>query len=349
MRNIKQLEAVFFLGSILTFFQMAGLGLVYSGIPSNSSEKEDGFNDIFNPNSSSEKILIDKVYLFTPPQTIHNFSFNFEDEIHYYLFFKVYTPNTEILLTCTLIGPDGDCNDLDDKFIIGNGILLENSSTEAESWFGCALTGLYNLTIEGNCSENVNLHIFIESRGRLEDDQGTIEYHVDGFNGEYIKQRHYTPTLEDDKEYRVKIARVNSIAGSGSFLRITVDIFDNISSNEHIFHIIRSVSLIQVNTFITESFGSSYSGNYRMEVEIETNIPTVNLLIILSEIDNIGNGSESIDPTQTNFTNNNNFTSNFQINVPEWLFPVLLTGGIGMVITVLFLNGGKKIKKPNER
>ena len=285
--------------------------------------------------SSSDGQFVDHVLLFEPIDDSHSFNLLLEKNQKYEFKMELFSPDVELELIIDLYGPDGDGDGFDDLFTLGAG-LLDNNEPQVSSVFGCALSGNYKVVLTGRVIENVNLHFAIYDRGECYD-KDSLLYDVSGYY--HTKSRQYSMDLMDDTEYTVILSRVNSSPNNGSWIDrpflilhafVTVQLYDE---ENRVFNLIRGIHLENVfgTDATTASFGLSFEGEYRLVVEIEGDYDTVNVMCVLKEGGDIGDGPEN-NPSEPE-VNTTLPHQQLTISVPKWTFGVVF--GVGMIFVLI--------------
>ncbi|MBD3350623.1 MAG: hypothetical protein GF364_03960 [Candidatus Lokiarchaeota archaeon] len=272
--------------------------------------------------NSSAGQFIDHVFFFNPSHQEYQFNLSLIKNERYGVKLAIKTPNVLIDIQTKLIGPDVDEDGQNDVFILAEGTLGSIEEGEdpisCSSSFGCALSSdEYKLIISGNTAQNVNLHIKITDDG-ISYSNDFLLRDVNAYD--LSKSREYYHDLEDDKNYEIYIARTNSIVIE-NYAYVDVSVFDK---DNHEFPILQHEPLFVVYGEKTEIFGTSLKGQYRIEINVDTNIDTVNLLFVLIKKDNIGDGPEENPQQESNPTETEN---EITFNVPYALYL-----GVGAII-----------------
>jgi hypothetical protein len=162
----------------------------------------------------------------------------------------------------------------------------------------------------------------------------------DGFNFTFNRN------LEEGYSYRVAFERVNAISVNlNNDVRINCKILDAESIPYVIY---KNTTLAEIGSLSYSQFGTSLSGSYTFNIEINTNdggVPYVNLalaVILEGKISDLINSTDS-DPIDTNSTipnnstipDNNQTTHNVIFSIPPeglLVIGVICVAGIGLVI-----------------
>jgi hypothetical protein len=306
-----------------------------------------------NPVDASDGQYIDQILLFEPPTTTHSFNLTLEKNQKYEFACQVYTPGVEVDIALRLIGPDGDGDGFEDEFYVGSD-RIGPSDGMVSALFGCAISGDYLFSIIGlggyklsagfnpDPTENVNVHLAMYERGSSYSGNSILMDTSGYYN---TKTRTYYADLQDDTEYTIIASRVNSIPGNqtvfnrifpghiGEYLEafISITMYDE---ENHDFELIENVKLENVYGLdqATASFGVSLKGEYRFEIDISSTIDTINIMFIIKEGSNIGDGPED-NPTDPDDNSTSISDYRLTITVPKWTFGVVF--GVGMIFVLI--------------
>ncbi|MHA1820181.1 MAG: hypothetical protein ACTSU2_03155 [Promethearchaeota archaeon] len=292
------------------------------------------------PQASSDGQFIDHIFKFKPPYTNYIFDFNLTKNHLYKFTFVVYTANISIKLFAFMTGPDANEDNNIDNFTLANGKLFDLRSVGTFE-FTAAETGNYTLNLTGFVSMNVNLYFKVtdESLVYLKD---AILLDTAGFkNG---KLRQYFFDLDDDKVYEFMVCRGNSFAISGSFASVTYNLYD---PEQDIYPLVYESNLSIPLKYTSQSLGTALKGTYRLDIYIETNVPDVNIVILVREEEIVGDGPEDnpVEIPQNNDTTNSSIIYHFSI--PAYVIPVGIAIGVSIILASIYINKSnfKKIKR----
>lgn len=278
----------------------------------------------------------DRVYLFSAPSEQYTFSLYLEKNHKYRFYLTLYTPDSEVILQCYMNGPDSDGDGDDDFYHLAGGELDTDVEVEVNFLFGPAETAVYNYTVTGTSTENVNVHIKVEEKGVCFTSDSAVQRSVDGYYNQK-KRTKYFP-LESDNEYRLNVMRTNTITDKNLYLRVTVCLFDDLNNQ---FFLIDDVIIHQgFNTF-QANFGTARAGQYRMEVVISTDIPTVNMMTEILHVDEIGDGQDDDGADDEDELNDHEKNSQpIQVDVPVHIFLTIGVIAISVFLIAYTLSGG---------
>ena len=296
-----------------------------------------------NPNAATDGQFIDRLLTFSPGITLYTYNFTFEKKHRYNFGLKIYMPNTKLTVECVLTGPDGDGDTYDDVFNLAQGLLTENSTPSGSFSFGASMSGQYVLTITGNTTKNLNVHFSVKDGGKI-NSGAAIVYDVAGYYDN--KVREYIFDLDDDKQYTIRFARVNSLDTTGTYAYADINLIctgPGILLN-NTFNLVEYIPLTKVFIENSETFGTASKDTYKLEVTIYTSADTVNFLVILEENGAIGDGPENNPFIQDeNFTESEtNFTSNLVVRIPEWAIPIMFGSLLILVLGISYHTFRKK-------
>jgi len=292
-------------------------------------------------------ILYDHIVTFLAPIDNYSITLDLIKNHRYYFWLEVYMPDVEFEVQAELFGPDGNEDGYDDYFLLANGPLIENE-TEYKGGsfdFGAAINGTYSLILTSMCNENVNLYIFIEDKGDQEsigneENEETNGYEVSDISGySNDKSRNFYFDLVEDKNYAIEAQRCNSLPyNTSNFVFINATLYD---PNDVKFLLLKNIEILGVfmSTESKEFFGISIPGQYRLYIELYSDVPVINLLVDVHEVNDVGNGS--IDPIEdfnsTELDNNTIFAY-----IPEWMTPSIILGSFLFISFSIYYSKNKK-------
>ena len=237
--------------------------------------------------SSSENILIDKVYTFTVSNPILTLDSNIylEKGYYYYITVRVVTPH-ECDLKILIFDPEGD------RYDITHELNMEQDDYR-EIPFGAALSGNYSFVFEAILLRKLNVHIKIEKgdevlKDRILPDKPVIYNNITKFKtGNVFEFRLY---LKSNWYYNILIERVSTISRS------------LVSSRVSMKHLLWDPSQIQFNIFenltlsyVEYHFGTAIEGIYTIEIIIQIEVDVLCTNIAFAVIEK-GKISDIIDP-----------------------------------------------------
>ncbi len=269
--------------------------------------------------SSTDNIIIDKVFNFTigdPKHTFHNNIF-FEKPYYYEFIMAVVTPH-RCDMNITLLDPEIGLYE----------ITYETNMTQDDYRtipFGTALTGNYTVIFTANLTRNLNVHIILKQGFKCLYDiippaeQQKIDfYDVQKFKkgGETL---FFNTTFKSDWYYKFYFQRVSPISKMrSSFVVMDHDI---LSSNSIPYIIFRDESL----GIAIYRFGTAVEGLYTMNITIQCVVPCVNIAFAVVEryriADEINPNNPELPPVEP--TNSNQ--SGIVVSIP----PEFMVGTIG--------------------
>ena len=278
---------------LLVFSLMILVGLLGSITPNINSSRQYEENDGQLHSSSSENILIDKVYTFTVSNPILTFDSNIYLEMgyYYYITVRVVTPH-ECDLKILIFDPEGDRYDITHE-------LNMDQDGYREIPYGAALSGNHSFVFEAILLRNLNLHVKIEKGDKvLEDrilpDETVIYNNITKFKtGNVFEFRLF---LKSDWYYNILIERVSTISRSLVNSRVSMK------------HLLWDPSQIEFNIFenltlsyVEYYFGTAIEGIYTIDIiiQIEADVLCTNIAFAVVEKGKI---SEIIDPNDPNPT-----------------------------------------------
>ncbi len=296
------------------------------------------------PVNATEGQIVDHIFLFEPPQTVHSYNISLLKNQEYELTCTLYSPGVSVKLILELIGPDGDGDGTADQFLLGMEN-LDDTMSSARFMFGCAIAGDYVLNIKGFVTEYTNIHLAIYDRRISHEKSSSVLYDIAGYYNTKIRQ--YWFELEEDIKYTMSISSTNTFPDNESTNEeikktfVTVNIYDEQNRE---FKIIRNTKLENADSINSTSvtFGVSHTGIYCALIEITTNIDTVNILATIIKGDPIG-----VNPIDDPMDPGTNSTSGTQlyISVPKWTFGIVFAGGMVFVLIAVTIVRERKMKQ----
>ena len=272
---------------LLILSLMILVGLLGSITPNINSSRQYEENDGQLHSSSSENILIDKVYTFTVSNPILTFDSNIYLEMgyYYYITVRVVTPH-ECDLKISIFDPEGDRYDITHE-------LNMDQDGYREIPYGAALSGNHSFVFEAILLRNLNVHIKIEKGDKvLEDrilpDETVIYNNITKFKtGNVFEFRLF---LKSDWYYNILIERVSTISRS------------LVSSRVSMKHLLWDPSKIEFNIFenltlsyVEYHFGTAIEGIYKIEIIIYIEVDVLCTNIAFAVIEK-GKISDIINP-----------------------------------------------------
>jgi hypothetical protein len=280
---------------------------------------------------ASKIVFVDKVYTFT----LSNPILRFDNELYFekYYFYDIYvavvTPHT-CTMNITLWDPEGEQYELS----------FEGNMTQEDYRripFGAALSGNYSIQFEVLLTENLNVHLKIESSIKCLADsissfKDAIYYNVSKFyNGDSLVLKTTTKT---DRYYKLYFQRVSPISIALSN-HVIMDHFV-LDSRDLLFNIYQNVSL----GYSSYYFGTATEGLYTINITIYCEVPSVNIAICILEKDSI---SDVLDPDipdsppgDGNVSDHTQSTVRYYIP-KEWTIGVMTFIGLSVSIPVILI------------
>ncbi len=272
---------------LLVFSLMILIGLLGTISPNVNSlgQYEESDGQLYS--SSSDNILIDKVYTFTNSNPILTFDSNIylERAYYYHISVRVVTPH-ECDMKISIFDPEGDRYDITHE-------LNMNQDDYREIPYGAALSGNHSFVFEAILLRNLNVHIKIEKGDKvLEDriipDEIVIYNNISKFKTGNIFE--FKVFLKSDWYYNILIERVSTISRS----------LEN--SSVSMKHLLWDPSQIEFNIFenltlsyVEYHFGTAIEGIYKIEIIIYIEVDVLCTNIAFAVIEK-GKISDIINP-----------------------------------------------------
>ena len=293
------------------------------------------------PKTSSEQILVDKVFTFLAPSDFQQFDdLYLYKEINYYVLVEIVTPhNCEI--NVTVLDPDSDVYQIFKTIV---------NVSQGDEWFeipfGTALSG--NYTFIFSAIAELNLNIYVKISFDMEDKclydivspkfiANMKLYQVNKFyHGTEVE---HNVMLKTDVSYKFHIGRVSAIGGEPISKEVGTD-YDLIDPNGVKFTIFVNRTMNNVGEVLNFNFGTAVAGIYTVKIKISCKVDVVNIAYAIAEdhsISSVINGTEP-DPDPTNGT----IQGYFYVPI-GWTLGFVLTAGL--VVGALVVMGSVRKKR----
>ena len=295
----------------------------------------------YMPNTSSEELLVDKVFTFLAPNDIQQFDdLYLYEELNYYILVEIVTPH-DCEINITVVDPDSDVYQI---------FKTEVNVSQGDQWFeipfGTAISGNYTFIFSVIAELNLNLYVKI-SFDRIDKclyDIMSPEYIANlelyqvnkFFDGSVVE---HNVMLKTDVSYRFYVGRVSAIGGEPISREVGVD-YDLTDPDDINFIIYRNDTVGNVGAVMHFNFGTAVGGVYTVKIKIYCKVDVVNVAYAIAEDFSIStgiNGTEP-DPEPINGTNQGYFY------VPiEWTLGFVLSAGL--LVGALIVIGSVRRKK----
>jgi hypothetical protein len=286
------------------------------------------------PKTSSEEVLVDKVFTFLAPDDTLQFNdLYLLEDLNYYVLLEVVTPhNCEINLS--IIDPDSDVYEI---------FRTEVNISQGDQWyeipFGTAIPGNYTFIFSVIAALNLNVYIKIhfDREDKCLYDIMAPEfinnlelYHVNKFfDGTFVE---HNIMLKTDVSYKFFLGRVSAIGGKPTEREVGVD-YDLTDPQDIEFIIYQNKTVGSIGTILQFNFGTATGGIYTVKIRIYCLVDVVNVAYAIAEdhsISTVVNGTVP-DPVPTNGT-----TSGVFYMPMEWTigFGICVGGVIGLLVVI---------------
>ena len=286
------------------------------------------------PHTSSEEVLVDKVFTFLAPSDFKQFNdlFLYED-VNYYVLLEIVTPHS-CGINVSIIDPDLDIYEI---------FRTEVNISQGDQWFevpfGTAISGNFTFVFSVMAELNLNIYIKISYDRELkclydvlspEAIQNLELYQVNKFYDGTIAE--HNVMLKTDVSYNFYIGRVSDIVGSPNATEVALD-YDLNDPDDVEFLIYENDTLGNLGTIFQFDFGTAVAGVYAIKIRIYCNVEVVNVAYAIVEdysISTVYNGTDP-EPNPTNGTTSGEFF------VPiEWTvgFGVVAGGVLGLLVVI---------------
>ncbi len=272
---------------LIIFSPMILIGLLGTITPNTNSLGQYEKSDSQLHSSSSENILIDKVYTFTVsnPNLTLDSNIYLEKGYYYYITVRIVTPH-ECDMKISIFDPEGD------RYDITHELNMEQDDYR-EIPFGAALSGNYSFVFEVILLRNLNVHIKTEKgdevlKNRILPDKPVVYNNISKFKtGNVFEFRLF---LKSDWYYNILIERVSTISRSLENSRVSMKhlLWD---SSQIKFNIFENLTL----SYVEYHFDTAVEGIYTIEIiiYIEADVLCTNIAFAVIEKGKI---SDIIDP-----------------------------------------------------
>lgn len=277
--------------TLLVFSLMILMGLFGTISPNGNSVGQYNENNGQLYSSSSENILIDKVYTFTVSNPILTFDSNIylERSYYYHISVRIVTPH-EGEMKIAILDPEGDRYDITHE----TNMVQDNYR---DIPYGAALSGNHSFIFEAILLRNLNIHIKIEKgekvlENRIFKDEIVIYNNISKFKtGDVFEFRLF---LKSDWYYKILIERVSTISKSLENKNVSMDhLLWDPSAIEFI--IFENITLKYEDYY----FGTAMEGNYTIDIIIHIEVDVLCTNVAFAVIEK-GKISDIIDPNDPN-------------------------------------------------
>ena len=293
-----------------------------------------GISAEVGPHTSSEEILVDKVFTFLAPNDFKQFDNLFlYENVNYYVLFEIVTPHS-CEINVTIIDPDLDVYEI---------FKTEVNVSQGDQWFevpfGTAISGNFTFVFSVIAELNLNLYIKISYDRALkclydvlspEAIQNLELYQVNKFYDGTIAE--HNVLLKTDVSYKFYIGRVSAIGGSPNITEVSLD-YDIFDPNYVEFVIYNNDTLGNLGTVLQFDFGTAIAGVYAIKIKIHCQVEVVNVAYAIVEdysISTVYNGTDP-DPTPINGTT----TGEFYVPIEFTAGSLVVAGGIlGLLVVI---------------
>jgi len=297
-------------------------------------EHSANLNPIITPKTSSEEILVDKVFTFLAPNDTKQFNdLYLLEDLNYYVLLEIVTPhNCEI--NVSIIDPDLDTYNI---------FRTEVNVSQGDQWFevpfGTAIAGNYTFIFSVITALNLNMYVKIhfDREARCLYDimaPGYINnmelYQVNKFSdGTMIE---HNVMLKTDVSYKFYLGRVSAIGGSPIVREVGVD-YELTDPQDIEFIIYQNTTVESVGAVLQFNFGTAIGGVYTVKIKIYCRVDVVNVAYAIAEdhsISTVINGTTP-DPGPSNST-----SRGFFYMPMEWTigFGICAGGILGVLVVI---------------
>ncbi|NVM43852.1 MAG: hypothetical protein HWN79_02955 [Candidatus Lokiarchaeota archaeon] len=322
---------------VITFVMISGLTIGVLTLKDRfnfETESHADLNLLSAPKTSSEEILVDKVFTFLAPSDTKQFNdLYLLENLNYYVLLEIVTPHN-CKINVSIIDPELDTYDI---------FQTEVNVSQGDQWFevpfGTAISGNYTFIFSVITALNLNVYIKIhfDREDKCLYDIMAPEYlnnmelyRVNKFfDGTMIE---HNVMLKTDVSYKFYIGRVSAIGGSLIDGEVRVD-YDLTDPQDIEFIIYRNKTAESVGSVLHFNFGTAIGGIYTVEITIFCRIDVVNVAYAIAEdhsISTIKNGTTPDPPP------NNGTTSGFFYMPMEWIigFGICAGGILGLLVVI---------------
>lgn len=322
---------------IVSFVMISGLSIGILTFNSRLKGETEHFSNLYplnTPKTSSEEVLVDKVFTFLAPEDTKQFKdLYLLEDLNYYVLLEIVTPhNCEINIS--VIDPDLDTYDI---------FRTEVNISQGDQWFevpfGTAIPGNYTFIFSVIAALNLNMYIKIhyDREDKCLYDiiaPGYINkmelYQVNKFSDGTIVEHNIM--LKTDVSYKFYIGRVSAIGGSSIDGEVGVD-YELTDPQDIEFIIYQNKTAEVVGSVLHFNFGTAIGGIYTVKIIIYCRVDVVNMAYAIAEdhsISTINNGTMP-DPGPNNGT-----TKGIFYMPMEWIigFGVCAGGILGLLVVI---------------
>ncbi len=327
--NTQRIRKPLFVISIIT-------GLAIFGVLSTYPRPVLGVtNQTYNPKTSSEQDLVDKVFTFLAPNDTLRFeNFYLLEKVNYYVLLEIVTPH-DCEINVTIIDPI-----LDVYEIFKTEVNISQSDDWFEIPFGTAIAGNYTFIVSVACALTLNLHIKISFDPEVKCLYDVISpkfleqmklYQVNKFTNGMVVE--HNTVLKTDKSYKFYLGRVSAIGGLT--VENEVRVYYDVTDPEGLeFTIYQNKTVGSVGTIVHFDFGTAMEGIYTVKIRIYCQVDVVNIAYAIAEDYQISTINNGTDPEPEPLTNE---TISGYFYVPmEWTLVFGLSAGGLLAILVVF-------------
>ncbi|NHJ19630.1 MAG: hypothetical protein EAX91_01715 [Candidatus Lokiarchaeota archaeon] len=314
-------------------------GITVGILLSNSYFQEDtilmpNIHPIKTPRTSSEEVLVDKVFTFLAPNDVKQFdNLDLLEDLNYFVLLEIVTPHN-CQINISVIDPDFDVYQI---------FRTEVNISQGDQWFevsfGTAIAGNYTFIFSVIAALNLNLYIKIHFD---RDDKCLYDiiapeylnnlelYRVNKFSdGTFFE---HNIMLKTDVSYKFYLGRVSAIGGNPVEKEVEVD-YNLIDPQDIEFIIYQNRTLETVGSILQFNFGTAIEGIYTVEIKIFCQVDVVNVAYAIAEDHAISTGVNGTtpDPVPSNGTNSGVFYMPM-----EWTigFGVFAGGILGLLVVI---------------
>lgn len=322
-------------GAIISFLLIGGL---IAGLLGDNSRIPNALGSGEMPKTSSEELLVDKIFMFEAP----NDSKQFDNQVlqakyNYRVLVEIVTPH-DCQINVTIIDPD-----LDVYQVFRTDVNISQDDEWFDFPFGTVIGG--NYTFIFSVIAELNLNIYIKISYDPENDKVLYDilspheitnlklYHLTKFYDQMVIE--HQVFLRTDYYYKFYIGRVSSIGGESpleSEIRADYDI-DNPEGKPY--KIYDNKTLENVGYVIHFNFATAVEGVYTIRITIYCTVDVVNIAYAIVEDyeKSSGNDGNSTvpDPEPTNTTKPVNY---FYVPI-QWTIVFGISGAIIVGLTII--------------
>jgi len=295
------------------------------------------------PKTSSEKILVDKIFMFEAPNDTKRFDNQFlEAHYNYRVLMEIVTPH-ECIMNVTIIDPDLDVYQVYR--------LVENISQD-DGWldfpFGTVMSGNYTFVFSVVAEFRLNVYIKISYDPEFDKclynilPPWEIEklelYRLSKFYNQTVIEHHVE--LKSDYYYKFYIGRLSPIGGESPVENEVTADYDLDNPDGKPYLIYRNEMLADIGYIRLFNFATAVAGTYTIRIQIYCKVDVVNIGLAVVEdykksTENDGNSTtpdpeDPVDPT--NVTKPLNY---YYVPI-EWTLAFGLSAGGLLAILVVF-------------